>query len=368
MVSRHRLGSKVQACSVIRMTCCLELEIAVTVTMDQRLESLVPIDALMEDLQTHLGPLDEPDVRFLAAGEYSLNFLVRYDGQDVVARCVTGSQMDLAPSAQVQYEAHALDLLHPTGRTPRFISLETSPKNIVYPFMILEYLPGRPLDYAQDLEGAARCMATIHQLRAPENHRLVVHDDPGLSLLDESWILAQPYLNWADAPAGSVDGLRRLLEVVESGLSDDNDPFVDNDLSIVNTDLNSHNFVVENGSVSLLDWERTRIGPAVQDLAHFLIPTTTLWREDSATRLSAADEDLFLGVYLDERPEIDRPRFLFHLQAMKLLAALRAVCWCAWAIQATQTGGRPITNADTLASSRAYLQPAFLEQLAEMGS
>jgi thiamine kinase-like enzyme len=336
--------------------------------MDQRAERLIPIDALIEDLHRHLGTLYPPEVQFLAAGEYSLNYLVRYDGQEVVARCVTGSQMDLSPADQVAYEAHALALLAASKRTPGFISLETSPKKIVYPFMILEYLAGEPLDYGKDLEGAARCVAAIHQVPVPEKHRLIVHPDPSLSLLEESWILAQPYLSWADAPTESVSGLRNLLEVVESGLDNAGDPFVDTDLCIVNTDLNSHNFVVNGRDVWLLDWERARVGPAVQDLAHFLIPTTTLWREDSAVRLTAADEDLFLSVYLDERPQIDRPRFLYHLQAMKQLAALRAVCWCAWSVHASDTGQRPISSAETLASSRAYLQPAFLEQLAGLGS
>jgi thiamine kinase-like enzyme len=331
--------------------------------MDQRLEALVPIDALVNDLQRHLGTLYPPQVEFLAAGEYSLNYLVRYDNHQVVARCITGSQMELSPADQVAYEAHALELLEASGRTPRFISLETSPNSVVYPFMMLEYLPGRPLDYRTDLEEAAHCMAAIHELRIPNDHRLVVHTDPALPLLDESWMLAQPYLNWEDAPPASVKGLRRLLEVVESGLSDENDPFTDTDLSIVNTDLNTHNFVVNGGSVTLLDWERARVGPAVQDLAHFLLPTTTLWREDTAARLTAADEELFLGVYLEGRPEIDRSRFRFHLRAMKILAALRAVCWCAWSVQASATGKRPVVNPETLATSQAYLEPAFLEEL-----
>ena len=336
--------------------------------MDPRPESRVPIDALVDDLQRHLGTLYPPRVEFLADGEYSLNFLVHVDGMDVVARCVTGSQLELSPADQVNYEAHALQLLEGSGRTPRFISLEDSPRQVVYPFMILEYLPGRPLDYTTDLEGAARCLAAIHSMRVPENHQLQVHADPGLPLLDEAWMLAHPYINWPDAPAESVKGLRRFLDVVESGLSDDEDPFVDNDLSIINTELNAHNFVVDDGRVSLLDWERARIGPAVQDLASFLIPTTTLWREDAATRLREADEDLFLSVYLEERPEIDRSRFLFHLRAMKLLSALLAVCWCGWLVQEASTGRRPQASAETLAVCRAYLQPEFLEELTYLRS
>lgn len=331
--------------------------------MDQHLHSLVPVEALIDDLQRHLGTVYPPQVSFLAAGEYSLNFLVAYEGREVVARCVTGSQMEMSPTDQITYEAHALELLGASGRTPHFFSLEVEPKQVVYPFMILEYLPGKPLNYLTDLEEAARCMAAIHQLRAPENHRLVVHDDPAPPLLDEAWLLAKPYLDWEDAPAGSSEALRKLFDVVESGLSDEDDPFAGANLSIVNTDLNSHNFVVHEGRVSLLDWERARVGPAVQDLAHFLIPTTTLWRDDTSTRLSDADEDLFVNVYLSERPELDRMHFISQLREMKRLATLRAVSWCAWLIQATATGKRPISNPETLANSQTFLTPDFLGEL-----
>lgn len=279
-------------------------------------------------------------------------------------RCVTGSQMELSPTDQITYEAHALDLLAMSGRTPHFFSLEVEPKQVVYPFMVIEHLPGKPLNYSTDLEEAARCMADIHQLAAPENHRLVVHDDPAPPLLDESWLLAKPYLDWEDAPRDSVVALRKLFDVVESGLSDENDPFVGVDLSIVNTDLNSHNFVVHEGRVSLLDWERARVGPAVQDLAHFLIPTTTLWRNDSSARLSEADENQFVDIYLSQRPQLDRTVFVSQLREMKRLATLRAVSWCAWLIQATANGRRPISNPETLANSKLFLDPEFLGDLA----
>lgn len=332
--------------------------------MDQRLHSLVPVEALIDDLQRHLGTVYPPQVSFLAAGEYSLNFLVDYEGRQSVARCVTGSQMELSPTDQITYEAHALELLAESGRTPHFFSFEVEPRQVVYPFMILEYLPGKPLNYGVDLEEAARCMAAIHQLRAPEDHRLVVHDDPAPPLLDEAWLLAKPYLDWDDAPPGSGEALRKLFDAVESGLSDEDDPFVGTNLSIVNTDLNSHNFVVHEGRVSLLDWERARFGPAVQDLAHFLIPTTTLWRDDTSARLSEADEDLFVNVYLSERLDLDRELFVAQLREMKRLATLRAVSWCAWLIQATATGKRPISNPETLANSQMFLEPEFLRELA----
>ena len=48
---------------------------------------------------------------------------------------------------------------------------------------------------------------------------------------------------------------------------------------------------------------------------------------------------------------------------MKTIVSLRAVSWCAWALQETARAGRPIANEETLNKSRRYLEPAFLEGL-----
>lgn len=334
--------------------------------MDRSIEALVPIGDLIEDLQRHLGSQYPPQVELLAEGEYSLSYLVRYDEQEVVARCVTGSQLGLSPADQVAREAHALELVAASGRAPRLISVQTAPKKVVYPFMVRERLPGRLLDYATDLELAARCIAAVHEVRIPEDHKLVVHDDPALPLLDEAWLLAQPYLSWDAAPPASISGLKRLFEVAESSLENESDPFREADLSIVNANLDSHNFVVQDDTASLLNWDRARIAPSVQDLAHFLAPTTTLGHADSAVRLSDAGEDLFLSVYLEERPHIERDRLLHHLQVMKLLTSLRAVGRCAWLAHATATGSRPQVGGEMLAVNQALLEPDFLEELASI--
>jgi thiamine kinase-like enzyme len=309
------------------------------------------------------------DVGFLARGEYSLNYLVRREppGEpDLVARLVTGTQMGLPLEEQAPYEHHALKLLAPSGVTPRPYHVDPRPDGLPYPLILEEYLPGRPLDYSTDLPAAARCLAAVHALGVPEGHRLQVHPAPAPAILEESRGLAEPYLSWDGAPDGSREALRRGFARIE-GFLEKRDLFAGDDLAVVNYDLNTHNFVVgeAGGAAKLLDWEKARVAPRTQDLAHFLLPTTTLWRDDTATLLSEAQEALFVGAYLERSPVEDEDRFHHQLEAMKTIVSLRAVSWCAWAVQETARAGRPISNEETLNRSRRYLEPGFLEGLFE---
>ena len=318
-------------------------------------------DTLAAELTDVLRLPALPEVRFLARGEYSLNYVFEHGSRALVARLVTGSQIGLGLPEQVRYETHALELLAPSERTPRVHLAVPEPQATPYPYLIIDYLPGRPLDYRTDLEAAACCVAAIHRLGVPADHRLQVHAAAARSLLDEAAELAAPYLDWERAPAASIAALRCMFELAEAS-ADAVAPGAF-DLAIVNTDLNSHNFVVSDTRVWLLDWERARIAPAAQDLAHFLLPTTTLWRADSATRLTPADESLFVATYLSERPELNPERFRKQLAALKAAVALRAVAWCAWALHATATNNRSISNPETLECCRMYLEAAFLAEL-----
>ena len=300
-------------------------------------------------------------VAFLARGEYSLNFLARGE-EDLVVRLVTGSQIGLPLREQAPYEHHALQLLVPSGVTPKPYHVDPEPEGLPYPLIVEEYLPGLPLDYATDISAAARCVAEIHALGVPEDHRLQLHPDPAPAILAESRGLAEPYLNWDGAPTESKDALRRGFERIE-GFLERKDLFTGDDLAVVNYDLNTHNFVVEGSVARLLDWEKARVAPRTQDLAHFLLPTTTLWRDETATLLSPDQEGEFVEAYLERGPVADVERFRMQLEAMKTIVSLRAVSWCAWALQETAQSERPITNEETLKRSRSYLKPDFLARL-----
>ncbi len=309
------------------------------------------------------------EVSFLARGEYSLNYLVqsggRY-GESYVARLVTGTQMGLALGDQALYEHRALALIRASNVTPEPRFVDPEPSGLPYPVIIEDYLPGRPLDYATDLAAAARAVAAIHALPVPEDHGLKVMPDPVPTALEESRELAAPYLSWEDAPSQSrqalAAGIKRLEEIGDSG-----DLFAAGDLAVVNYDLNTHNFVVEDGAARLLDWEKARISPGVEDLAHFLLPTTTLWRDETATRLSREQEREFVDEYAGRAGVSGRERFERQLEVASLAIALRAVSWCAWAQQAHFRKERPASE-EMLDKAGKYLKPEFLRDLLGLDS
>ena len=310
------------------------------------------------------------DVSFLARGEYSLNYLVRGGNSGYVARLVTGTQIGLPLREQAVYEFGALGLLVPSGVTPEPYLVDPEPSGLPYPLILEQYLPGRPLNYSTDLAPAARCVATIHNLGVPDRtgDHLQLHPDPAPSILGESRELAAPYLEWEDASAESKAALRKGFEKIEKFL-EQKGLFTEGDLAIVNYDLNTHNFVVEDGGAGgeakLLDWEKARIAPRTQDLAHFLLPTTTLWRDATATLLTEDQEREFIETYLSICQVTDTDRFHTQLEAMRTIVSLRAVSWCAWALRETARSTRPITNEETLNKSREYLEPEFLGRLFE---
>lgn len=308
-------------------------------------------------------PPVESGISFLARGEYSLNYLIDLEqsGGRYVARLVTGTQMGLAVGDQALYEHHALGLVAASGVTPRPHFVDPAPGGLPYPVILEGYLPGRPLDYATDLKAAARCVAAVHALGVPEGHRLQVHPDPAPAVLEESAGLVEPYLEWDGTPEASKSALGTAFEKIREfqqvkGL------FEPSDLGVVNYDLNTHNFVVEEGEARLLDWEKARIAPRTEDVAHFLLPTTTLWRDATAARLTPDQEREFLDEYAARAGVEDSGRFETQLAAVRLMISLRAVSWCAWALQAHERGERE-AGEEMLGKARTYLEPEFLEDL-----
>jgi aminoglycoside phosphotransferase (APT) family kinase protein len=324
-------------------------------------ERLRPIVA--RELRERFPHHEPAATQFLAAGEYTLNFRVRLDDQDAVLRLVTGSQMGLDPAAQVEYEAHALELLESSGRTPRLLAVEPRPASLPYPYLLIGYLPGRPLDYRSDLTAAAHCAAAIHRLGVPARHALQNHGSPFEPVLREvEQLLSGPPTTSAarrppyEAVLAFADRARARVSTESGALAVDP--------AVINTDLNTHNFIVHDGRAWLLDWEKARIGPSTLDLAHFLLPTTTLWRDASATRLTPDEQSAFLDAYLAARPELDRKAYSEAVRATRRLAALRAIAWCAWALRAAERGQRAIQHEETLAKCRMFTSPDFLDGLA----
>ena len=306
-----------------------------------------------------LGPLGLPtgtplDFSPLGRGEYNTNYTFTHpDGQKFVLRVNTGSQMHLAD--QIGYEFSALKNLEPSGRTPKAFFCDPS-RNC----LVMEYLPGRPLQYETDLSAAAEIFADIHALPIPEDCRLLEPENPLEAIIDECRQMVSHYYSWDQADPA----VTRLLETLEKEISS-------KDLSapqgirkcMVNTEVNSGNFLINpQGKSYLIDWEKPLISEPAQDLGHFLVPTTTFWKTDVI--LTPEEIRHFMSFYrqaVDHRFETES--LMERLPPYFTVTCLRGVTWCAMAYREYSQPGRAIANADTYQKLQAYLRPDFLENL-----
>ena len=291
----------------------------------------------------------------LGQGEYNLNYTFSHPvmNQKLVLRINRGSQMHL--SDQIGYEFSALRNLEASGRTPKALFCDSSMNCLV-----MEYLPGRALRYETDLAIGAEILADIHAVDIPGDCRLIEPENPLEAIIDECRQMVSHYYSWEDADPQ----VARLLETLEKEISA-------KDLSapagirkcIVNTEVNSGNFLVNPGGKSyLVDWEKPLISEPAQDLGHFLVPTTTFWKTDVI--LNQEDIRYFADCYKKsvagrfETASVDQRLPLYFT-----VTCLRGVTWSAMAYREYCQPGRDLRNADTFKKLKAYLQPDFLENL-----
>ena len=288
----------------------------------------------------------------LGQGEYNVNYRFDHpDGRRLVLRINRGSQMHLPD--QIGYEFSALRALEESRRTPKALFCHSARSCLV-----MEYLPGRPLRYETDLAIGAEILADIHAL--PTAGGLIEPANPLKAILDECRQMVEHYYTWDGADPAAV----RLLETLEKEISA-------RDLTapaglrkcIVNTEVNSGNFLINPGARSyLVDWEKPLISEPAQDLGHFLVPTTTFWKTDVILK----PEDIRHFVRCYERAAAGR----FETESLRerlplyfTVTCLRGVTWCAMACREYSGPGRAIVNAGTFEKIKAYLQPDFLENL-----
>ena len=302
-----------------------------------------------------LKPLDldaVPEFTPLGQGEYNVNYTFDHpDGRKLVLRINRGSQMHL-PN-QIGYEFNALKALESSGRTPKAIFCDSG-----HNCLVMEHLPGRPLRYETDMEAAAEIFADIHTL--PPAPGLIEPENPLRAIIDECREMVAHYYEWEQADPEVV----RLLEMLEKEISS-------KDLTapaglrkcIVNTEVNSGNFLINPGGQSyLIDWEKPLISEPAQDLGHFLVPTTTFWKTD----VILMPEEIRHFVRCYERAVNGRFETASLAQRLPLyftVTCLRGVTWCAMACREYCQPGRAITNADTFRKIQEYLKPDFQENL-----
>ncbi len=305
-----------------------------------------------------LGIPSGTDLSFsvLGQGEYNLNYGFTHpvSGQKLVLRINTGSQMHL--NDQIGYEYEALQHLAPSGRTPKPVYCWPEQK-----MLVMEWLPGRALQYETDLDIAAEILADIHCVPVPEPCSLLQPSFPAQAIYEECLQMVQHYFDWDEADPEVCALLRPLIEEIgRLPLADPSDA----PLCMVNTELNSGNFLIDGGNSHLVDWEKPLLSEPAQDLGHFLAPTTTFWKTDVV--LTPQQVKNFTDKYVEAvRNRLDCSTLSHRLPLFFTVTCLRGVTWCAMAYREYCQPGRELRNEDTFKKLKAYLEPDFLRNLLE---
>lgn len=301
----------------------------------------------------------------LAKGEYNLNYLLQSAASQLVFRVNMASQINRQD--QIVYEYKALQLLQQSGVTPIPCFVDDSRRLIDRGISIMHYLPGVPLDYRLDLAGAAKTLATVHQVAVAEsNNHLIVEQKPLSLIYDECVGLLQTYFSSELADADICRFLREVTAWAATAKAKEQYFLDDPWFCVVNTEVNSGNFIVNRAlqTTHLIDWEMPRWGDPSTDLCHFCSPLTTLWK--TSCRFSGESIAFFIGEYtrnirsahLRETLE-DRMRLKFPF------VLLRGISWSAMAWIAYQTEYSGIRNEDTRKKIQQYMDLSFIRSLFE---
>jgi len=292
-------------------------------------------------------------ISFLAAGEYNENYLVESAGEKYVFRINHGSQ--IGQQNQIGYEYNVLKTVESSGVTPApfHVDSETELGGV----LIMAFIPGRHFDFSRDLSKVPSIFAAVHSVPLPVSEEslepaLIRQEYPIEDIARESRGLLDRFDNH------SLKREKKTLEryhdtVVELGQSHAK-LFEDEPLCLVNTEVNSGNFIIGRNNGTLVDWEKAVISYRYQDLAHFLVPTTTLWKADFTftpeTRYS------FLKAYYElVQPNFDFDTLDFKTALLEKTILLRALSWCHMAWYEYTSGDRSLDNPFTFKKIQSYM-------------
>jgi aminoglycoside phosphotransferase (APT) family kinase protein len=303
------------------------------------------------------------EVSPLAQGEYNLNYLISSGSLRLVFRVNVGTQINR--DDQILYEFRSLELLAQSGVTPRPYYVDDSRKAFERGILIMEYLPGQSMDYRRDLWDAAGLFATIHQIDIPEQKNHLIREEAPLTLIYEECAgLLQQYFESDLAQPEIRDYLMELIEWAEAARSQETFYQQDPWPCIVNTEVNSGNFIVnrQKETIHLVDWEMPRWGDPSQDLCHFCSPLTTLWKTN--WRMTKEEKHRFLQTYGRhlQDPHLG-DTLMDRVRLRDPFVYLRGISWSAMGWVAYQTRFSGMKNPDTWAKLQQYMNLDFIRSL-----
>lgn len=308
----------------------------------------------------YLGFGNDFRVKFLAQGEYNINFTIYCGEKKYVFRVNTGSQIDV--KSQIRYEFEALKRLEISGVTPKVFFVDDTKTYFNYGILIMEFLDGRPLEYNKDLNKAAHIFSRIHSLdlNKIDTSNFIVEENIFTDRVNEGKKLLKDFLVEPKVNKDTKKFFYRFLEWAEENKWKE-EYFTNYKWHVINnTEVNSHNFIIGDKKSYLIDWEKPVLSDPCQDLTQFLAPTTTLWKADYI--LSVEEKEQFFKEYIKGLGGIDndiRDRVRLYMPYLYL----RALSWCAFAYLEYQKPDKDIKNMDTFKKIKAYLDIDFMRTL-----
>jgi aminoglycoside phosphotransferase (APT) family kinase protein len=305
-------------------------------------------------------------VNYLANGEYNRNYLLDDGQRRLVLRANTKSQIGLGKQ-QIVYEYRTLRLLADSRVTPRAFWLDNSRTELPLGLLVMEYLPGRPLNYRSDLDAAATTLAHIHaqDFAAEDTNYLISETRPLSAILAESQALLATYLASPLASNATQRLMCGWLEQAHERVSDERFLAADPWLRVVNTDVHNENFIVNPaaGSCHLIDWEKPNLAEPAKDLCHFLQITSTRFKDDFV--ISPQQRRRFIRRYLAELGPCPQAASLEQrMHIFSFFTLLRAVAWCcqAW-LEYTTAASDKLRDNLTFAVIQSFIDPDFIRNL-----
>lgn len=307
-----------------------------------------------EDVLTKLGFSELKEISFLAQGEYNRNFLIcDQKNRKVIFRINYGSQINV--KQQARYEYQALEMLYPSLHTPKPLWIDDSKNFFKHDILMEQFLPGTPLVYRRDLKKAATIFAAIHNLKLTKADygQFIVEDRICSDRLREAEQLLKPVREQQKLTSTSAQILYQFYDWCQAHNADAH--FIDQKQSLVNTEVNSNNFLITDDYGYLIDWEKPVISNAVQDLTQFIAETTTLWRTNET--LSQQQITAFLTTYTNLTQQ-SLAKVEANIKLYMPFLLLRALSWCGMLISTYDD--KPIQNEEIYHRCQMYLQPDFV--------
>ncbi|SEL03904.1 aminoglycoside phosphotransferase family protein [Halomonas daqiaonensis] len=243
---------------------------------------------------------------------------------DWVARLPKQSQMGLAPTANLDYQAACFARASQGGHAPALHGILPPSPALPRGGLLVSAIRGRPARLPEDLPAIAEALASFHVLDLPETRArppLLSPADPWAAMLEE----VRGQARFLDEAGLDADA-RQLIEAELTALPQHLPQGPGAEPRLISFDAHPGNFLTtESGCAVLVDLEKCRYGLSGFDLAHASLYTSTTWDLDSYAELTPAEVVAFYRHWMARTGLTDTRNLLNCRRAMWLWS----LTWCA---------------------------------------